>query len=381
LSDQVPDGPDRMPAVQLVLLRVASHGLPTSLPTQSPLTPAQWQLLLQEASRHRLLGLLVAAAASGNVALTDDQAADLRRIASVITAHSMQLQALLLTTVAALADRDVSPVVLKGFAAATLDYADPTWRQFGDLDLLVRPEEFDRAVAAMIALGYGRRGRPERRPGYDSRYAKDVTFLVPNGSSIDIHRTLVSGPLAERVDLRDCWAQQRCFELNGVSFRALSDTTRFLSLCFHAALGDHPIRLLSARDVCQGLVNPALDPQDVLERAGSWNCEVVVARAVTASSSALPVQLNTPLIDWAAKFRARPRDEALLDMYTGLQPPGPRRDWATVREMRGARRRLGFIAGAVFPSRYYLEGRYSGYVDYWRQQLSSLRQPSDVPPT
>jgi len=54
----------------------------------------------------------------------------------------------LLRAAVLLSAADVSLRVLKGPAAAALDYPDPTMRAFVDIDILIRSEEFDRAVDA-----------------------------------------------------------------------------------------------------------------------------------------------------------------------------------------------------------------------------------------
>ena len=44
-------------------------------------------------------------------------------------------------------------VVLKGLAAAVY-YPEPFWRTLGDIDIMVRPEDFDAACTALLAAGY-----------------------------------------------------------------------------------------------------------------------------------------------------------------------------------------------------------------------------------
>ena len=51
----------------------------------------------------------------------------------------VQLERVLLETVAELDALGAEFRVLKGTAVAHLDYPDPSWRGFGDIDLLVRP--------------------------------------------------------------------------------------------------------------------------------------------------------------------------------------------------------------------------------------------------
>ena len=91
--------------------------------------------------------------------------------------------------------------VLKGHAWAHTVYPDPSWRAFGDVDLLVGTDDSDRAVEVLESTGV-RRTLPEVRPGFDRRFGKDATLLSASGREVDLHRLLVAGPYGLWVDER-----------------------------------------------------------------------------------------------------------------------------------------------------------------------------------
>ena len=98
------------------------------------------------------------------------------------------------------ADAAIEVRLLKGPAVAHLDYPDPAWRAFGDIDVLVPSAQYDDAIRALLAVG-GRRRSQEVRPGFDRRFGKGACVTLLNGVQVDVHRTLASGPFGLTVDL------------------------------------------------------------------------------------------------------------------------------------------------------------------------------------
>ena len=73
----------------------------------------------------------------------------------------------------------IPAVVLKG-AAAAINYAHPENRCMGDIDLLVLPEDFDRAYHLLTDSGC--------RPLDSSGYARHVSMFTESGVEIELHR-------------------------------------------------------------------------------------------------------------------------------------------------------------------------------------------------
>ena len=72
-------------------------------------------------------------------------------------------------------------VVLNGTAAA-MNYPRPELRQMGDIDILVRPEEHERAAALLSTAGYSRQTENYRH----------TVFNSPTGTHIELHRKFAS---------------------------------------------------------------------------------------------------------------------------------------------------------------------------------------------
>ncbi|MST34077.1 hypothetical protein GHK86_15275, partial [Acidimicrobiaceae bacterium USS-CC1] len=229
------------------LATVARHGLAGAPdPELGPVEATAWTRLVQEATNQRLTGLLVAMVLDGSLDPTDAQEASLVEAHRNALARDLLVERTVLWAVGCLDASGVDHRVLKGTATAHLDYDDPGLRSFVDADLLVRADQWDRAVAALEEGGARRESREPRR-GWDRQFAKCVTLTTPDRYEIDLHRTFVFGPLGFTVRLPDLWAGCEEFALGGRRVRALDREARWLHACFTAAAADVPARLVSLR--------------------------------------------------------------------------------------------------------------------------------------
>jgi len=164
------------------LLAVAGFGLSGSS-RAFPLEPhpdEAWAALLSAARAHRVTGLLRAAVDQRALPATEAQAHHVRAVHRSIMLRVLSLERELIAVVDLLAASAIEARVLKGSAVAHLDYPQLALRSFVDLDILVRPEDIDRAVRVLVATGFVRR-LAEPRPGFDRRFDKGTTLVSPAG--------------------------------------------------------------------------------------------------------------------------------------------------------------------------------------------------------
>lgn len=358
---------------------VAARGLRGSglrLPAE-PLASPQWRELVQSVRFHRLSGLLAAAVMAGDLPAVPEQ----RDEALIDHTNAMQLclelEADLLEVGQVLARGGVGFRVLKGPAFAHLDYVDPALRSFADIDLLVRPEHFDPAVAALTEAGFTRKFR-EMRQGFDRRFGKGACLTGPNGREVDLHRTFVMGPFGLSLDLLDIWSTVERFEIAGETFEALGADERFLHACYHAAIGNARTRLGPLRDLA-GMLQRSDRPVDVdrvLTLCAKWGSDAVVARAVRLAweTFALP---DDPMARWAAEFSPSRRDQRALRTYLDLDMGFAARSYEAVRAIHGLRAKGAFAFALAFPDRGYGSGQHHTRWRRWRsaaRQIAALRQ-------
>lgn len=345
------------------LLAIASYGLAAStreLPRR-PVSADAWLTVLDAARNHRLLGLLCAAIENGSLPATDEQVQQARQLQLSAMVWAMRLEQELLTAIDLLSASAVDVRVLKGTAVAHLDYPDPVLRSFIDLDVLVRSEQIDAAIATLTASGFLRR-HPQPRPGFDRRFSKGTTFLSPTGYELDLHRTFVQGSWGLLIDLDDLWDDSEEFEVAGRTLRALSRPTRFMHACYHAALGDWPPRLSSLRDVAQMQLISGQDDGMLRSLALRWQANAVLAVAVSDAWSLLGIAQDTATSVWAQSYAPKRRDKAHLAMHRHEHKNSSARDVSALSAISSLRDKAAFVRAMVLPESQYIEGRHTSAI-------------------
>jgi hypothetical protein len=361
--------------VTSALIVTAAHGLAGTLAEgpEAPLDSAAWQDLLAQVVEQRLTGLLSAAVSSGALPATAEQMAQVRSLDAALACQALAIEATLLRTAQTLEPAGIPFRVLKGPAVAHLDYPDPALRHFGDLDLLIRPEDFDRTLELLAEHGCPRRF-PEPRPGFDRRFTKSVSVCTPEGPHIDVHRTLAPGPFGLRIDLDALWEQPGTpLVLGGRLFESLGPDERFLHACYHAALGDVPPRLVPQRDVVQMLLTGSVDVARVRRLAAAWRGEAVVAHAVSRAWQTLQVADVVALSAWAERFRPVGRERREIAEATSPAKSYGAQALASVRAIPGMRNRVAYVSALAFPRRSYLEGRHAGFGERLKHIRAEMR--------
>jgi hypothetical protein len=361
---------------------VAGYGLPDAAGpggsvglesgSMAPLPDATWAALLAQCRTQRLTGFLAQAVRDGALPTRPDQSAETDTAHREAMGTVLVLERLLLDTAELLTGKGIGLRALKGSSLAHLDYPAPELRSFGDVDLLVRSEQFDDAVAALALVGHRRRF-PQPRAGFDRRFSKGTSFVTEQGTEIDLHRTFVMGPFGLTMKLDDLWARVATFRVGGVELSALGREERFLHTCFHAALGDNPPRLLTLRDVGQVLLSGRLDLHLVRALAASWQADAVVARAVRLTWQAFGLDVAvSPLAAWATTYRPDHVERRALAAYTDPHGGYSARSAAALRAVPGVRDKAAYLRALAFPARDYLDPRHSGRVERWRHGATAI---------
>ncbi len=357
------------------LLAVAGLGLPGAsrvLPRE-PLDDESWTSLLAAARTHRLTGLLRAAMDQGALPATEAQLHQARATHRSIMLRVLSLEQELVAVVDLLAGSEIETRVLKGSAVAHLDYPQPALRSFIDLDILLRPADFDAAVRVLTAAGFVRT-LAEPRPGFDRRFDKGTTLRSPAGYGLDLHRTFVLGPWGVLVDLGELWDGGEKFVVGGRTIRALSRPNRFLHACYHAALGDWPLRLGSLRDVAEMLPAAEQDARVLLRRAAHWGVDAVVAAAVADTLRLLGIATIGELSSWARRYVPSRRDQAWLALHTHADKTFAAQALATLRVLPRVRDKAAYVRALVLPDARYTTGRHSSAFARFRYGFQELRR-------
>ncbi|MGH2727432.1 MAG: nucleotidyltransferase family protein, partial [Actinomycetota bacterium] len=247
--------------------RVAAYGLTPGEPIE--FDPSWWGRIYGLIKTEHLSGLAAAAAGEGTLAVSDEQRDELAALHTDDMMWTLALERALLAIAGAAREDGVDLIVLKGPALAHTFYPDPSWRAFGDIDLLVRTRDWRKACALLERLGFHRQ-RPEPRAGFDERYGKAAVHVNGAGLNVDLHRTLVVGPFGLWMQPEELFERTVPFEVAGVALRRLDDTAILLHACVHAALGFMEPLLMPARDVAQVAQQGDVDWDEVGILARRW---------------------------------------------------------------------------------------------------------------
>jgi Uncharacterised nucleotidyltransferase len=201
-----------------------------SLPLLIP--DLNWDRVLESAQHHRVLPALCAALASRSLLPSEIR----------IRAHKHAWRILHFTVELTKIARGfeqggIQFLSHKGLALAQGAYGDPAMRQFGDLDLLVKPQDVPRARAALMELGYEPRlrlpPRPEKsylRSGYEY-----VFGLKAERNLVELQWRIVPRFCSINFDIDALFSRSIQIELDGLPLRTLGYDDQMLVLCVHAA--------------------------------------------------------------------------------------------------------------------------------------------------
>ncbi len=139
--------------------------------------------------------------------------------------------------------------------------------------------------------------------------------------------------------------------------RALSPVNRFLHACYHAALGDWPLRLASLRDIAEMVCSAELDGEVLIRRAVEWSAEAVMAAAIADTWRLLGIATTDELSSWAQRYTPSQRELARLALYTHTDKTFAAQALATLRVIPRLRDKAAYLRALILPEAQYTAGR------------------------
>lgn len=198
---------------------------------------------------------------------------------SVHTRKNLFLTRKLIELEAMLTGNGVEMLPFKGSTLAQRAYGNLALRQYVDLDILVKPKDFDRAVTLLSAASFKTVGPSPARVrgpfGVDRR--KDVGLVSEDGEvRVELHWKLSGSHFAMPFEIDELWGRLVEVEVGGTKLNALPFEDLFVYLCLHGSRHRWEKfswicdlnELLRSREEEQG----ALDPGHVLSHASRYGC-------------------------------------------------------------------------------------------------------------
>ena len=287
---------------------------------------------------------------------------------------SLIVEALAVRTAGLLDDAGVRWRLTKGAAIAHLDYrAQLSQRCFGDMDVVIHPHDWDRALAALRQSGH-RRPSPELRPGFDRRFGKGATIIDPNNLEIDLHLRFAIGRFAVGARMEELFIRGDHVELAGRRIPTLAGPDRLLHACHHAVLGGlSDFRV--ARDVAQLLLVSNVAWEETRDTAERWRAGAVVAMAILRSWAKLQLDVAHPAHAWACGYVIARRDARAIDVFLRARPF---REQALTAVGALPRRLVpAYLFALGLPSRPAREARGRTRTSHLRSRTRLIIRPSD----
>lgn len=336
---------------------IAAQGLPDAAERRpAPVDQAVWERVLARVRWERISGLAVESVAAGWLELSDEQLDALLELHREAMAWSLSVERKIIGLAEVFGSEGIGFAVLKGASVAHTAYLDPSLRSFGDLDVLVRTGDYQRACALLEALEHVRL-RPEPRPGFEVRFGKASVHRHPDDQiEVDLHRTLVIGPFGLWIRPEELLDRSASFDLGGRRVPRLDDTGMLLNVAMHASLGFRPPRLAPLRDVAEVTRRCRVEWDVLADWASRWRLSAVLGHAFLTASETL----GTPVAEEAVAFTGSspPRREVrALAAYTGAGRNEGGTAVGTMRAIPGVRGKAAYAFALAFPGREFLAAR------------------------
>jgi hypothetical protein len=148
------------------------------------------------ASRHQVAPLLQAVASSGRHPAPKEISESLQESYRASVARRQDTLPILDRIADRFQNHGVAWTVFKGTTQAAQFYPDPAWRDSADIDLLVPPRDFGRALDVLVEMGFVASYPPVPRRGIFRcmilAAVRDVMLVVPanTADSIELHKRL-----------------------------------------------------------------------------------------------------------------------------------------------------------------------------------------------
>ncbi|MDT5084520.1 MAG: hypothetical protein QOJ61_1563 [Mycobacterium sp.] len=199
------------------------------------------------------------------------------------------------------AEAGIDWLVFKGPVLSDVIYERPRSRDYSDLDVLVRPDEIERAVEVLTRNGA--QNPPSEHPSTMYRLGRgELSLLLHNGTLLDLHWDVINkAELRARFSMSadHLFAESREIQLDGLTVRTFGEIDTILHLALHGCFsGADKLRYLL--DLQQALKRSTPSASSLLGRAESFGLELMlrlmVNRMTAFVDGVIPLRLPRPSV-------------------------------------------------------------------------------------
>ena len=361
-------------AVSQSLCRCLSGDPGTARAELRALSDDEWAELVRQSIRHGLAAILHRLVATihseGTVPSTARRSLEDLYLLSALKSRSAFEQ--LAVVLSAFEMQRIPTIVLKGAYLASHVYSDPAERSFEDLDLLVPPDDLERAHLTLSELGYA--AIPSVGVDYGPLHHHFPPLAKKALLPIELHRRLTrKRPLDEAV-----WSRARSIRVAGGEALALSKEDLVIHLCLHAASHklEIPLRMMLDLHRVLGGSPRGIDWDRLVRLAQESDAGPFVFVGLSLAQATLGTDVPSDALDALQQDETDHEvvETALeLVMEEGAKPPSTYRDFIRQSGLPG---KVGSVRRAMFPDRETLDRLYgksdSSISIVWRRLIRPL---------
>jgi hypothetical protein len=338
--------------------------------------PLNWDVLLNLAEAHGVIGLLCAKLQQSSFAGIADHVRE-KLLARMRAQHlfNLSLSAELFRVGHALSTAGIDTILVKGPVTSLLAYGDPSVRSYTDLDLLVRQRDITSAFECMRGLGFQcdlpeSAIRAERIPG-------EYVFHKPERRLVELHTERSFRYYPKGMPIENLFSRSRKALLENREVRALSLEDELVFDCVHGAK-DFWARLMWVADVAALVTHqPDVDWQKTTAAAAEVGAGRMLRVGVQLAASLLgisvPAQLSSEIENDKVVVDLVRRVQSWLSCAETVPPPLPER----------AKFRLEMGGGGLLGASYLLRLTLSPTQEDWAKDekdrrpwlLDAMRRP------
>ena len=322
------------------------------------LTSADWEFLLAEAGQQRVSPLLYHRLQTlGAIEQVPADVQQRLKTAYQQTARgNLRAYGELHQLAAALRERQIPIIVLKGAYLIDAVYHNIAVRPMRDIDLLAPQARIDDVIACFVGMGYA----PAHFYESDVAVAvgRHIPIYVKEGrAGFELHWTITQPGQSWSIDVEELWQRAVPVKLAGSDVLRLSAEDLLLHLCLHVSYQHQfAFGLRPFCDLAETIhhFGQALDWESIIERSQRWGWERGVYMALLLAQDMLAAAVPNAVL---ARLRPGDFDETLAvtartqvfteHIFTGSMSQTYSQMWGG----DGFRQRLRLAGGSLFPSR------------------------------